>query len=268
MNAVDSALPPVRGLVDADGRLVSADQRLADLNARSGGEIGATLAVPQLATLARLARRLRILISRAVTVADGEDDIELWVRAEPEGDATRLAITGWKYRGPWQPEAASDRRERDFATDDADWLWETDAALRLTFLSEAAALSAGVDAGALLGQPVTRLFSLTEDKGGGFPILAAVASQERFADQRATVRGSNRAVVLNAAPRLDGEGRFAGFVGSARAAERGRRACACPDGEFAGCVRRSARSRVARSAWADRRQRRQHQCAGGRAAEG
>lgn len=216
MNAVDSALPPVRGLVDADGRLISADQRLADLNARAGGAVGAPLAVPQLATLARLARRLRILISRSVTVADGEDDLDLWVRAEPEGEGTRLAITGWKFRGPWQPPGTPERRERDFAAGDGDWLWETDAALRLTFLAEAPALRAGLDAGALLGQPITRLFQLAEAGDGGFPILAAVASHERFADQRATVRGTNRAVVLTAAPRLDGDGRFAGFVGSAR----------------------------------------------------
>lgn len=214
MNVIDPALPPVRGLVDGQGRLVSADPRLAELNARAGGEVGQALAVPQLATLARLARRLGILISRAVTVADGDDDVELWVRAEPADGGTRLAIADWRYRGAWVPEEGSVA-----APAGGGWLWETDAALRLTFLSEEVALKSGTDAGSLLGQPVTRLFALTEAGDGGFPILAAVASQAAFADQRATLRGSNRAVVLDAAPRLDAEGRFAGFVGTARAEE-------------------------------------------------
>lgn len=219
MNAIDPTLPPVRGLVDADGRLLSADPRLAELNARAGGALGEPLAVPQLATLARLARRLGILISRAVTVADGDDDVELWVRAEPDptiaGGGTRLAIGDWRYRGIWSPEADA------IAAPVADgWLWETDAALRITFLSEDAALKAGVDSGTLLGQPITKLFALTEAGDGGFPILGAVASQAAFADQRATLRGSNRAMILDAAPRLDVEGRFAGFVGTARIDEQ------------------------------------------------
>ena len=32
MNAFEAGFPPVRGMVDADGRLISADRRLADLN--------------------------------------------------------------------------------------------------------------------------------------------------------------------------------------------------------------------------------------------
>ena len=37
---------------------------------RAGGGLGQTVAVPQLATLARLARRLRVPIARGVLVAD------------------------------------------------------------------------------------------------------------------------------------------------------------------------------------------------------
>ena len=214
MNALDTLLPPVRGLVDADGRLLEADDRLAELNTRAGGAVGAPLAVPQVATLVRLARRLKIMVSRGVTVADGEDDLELWVRAEPEGDQVRLAITGWTFRNAWAPSAVETHAERERIAADADWLWETDAPLRLTFVSEDGAARFGIDAAGLLGQPVTRLFALTEASDGGFPMLAAAASQAAFEDQHATLRGSDRAVVLNAAPRKDAEGRFAGFVGA------------------------------------------------------
>lgn len=218
MNVINPGLPPVRGLLDGDGRLVEADARLADLNARAGGTIGAPLAVPQIATLARLAQRLRILVSRSVVVADGEDDIDLWVRAEPVAQGVRLALTGWAFQSAWRPEPDL-HAARDFVASDADWLWESDTALRLTFLSPDVAARAGIDAAAMLGQPVTRLFALAQASDGGFPILAAVASQERFEDQAATLRPTGAAVTLSAAPRLDAEGRFAGFVGAVRPAD-------------------------------------------------
>ncbi|MGP2408009.1 hypothetical protein ACTUM1_15835, partial [Listeria monocytogenes] len=73
---------------------------LNDLNRRAGGAIGAPIAVPQLATLARLAKRLGILVSRSVIAADGDQDVELWVRAIPEGEegGVTLHITGWRAR--------------------------------------------------------------------------------------------------------------------------------------------------------------------------
>ena len=86
MNALDPSLPPVRGMIDRDGRLVEADQRLNELNVRAGGAIGQPLAVPQIATLVRLAQRLGILISRSVVAGDGDRDVELWVRAEPRAE--------------------------------------------------------------------------------------------------------------------------------------------------------------------------------------
>ena len=58
MNAALQNDRPVTGRVDAEGRLVAADPPLADLNARAGGGEGGVLSVPQLAALARLARRL------------------------------------------------------------------------------------------------------------------------------------------------------------------------------------------------------------------
>lgn len=212
--AVES--PLVHGTVDGTGRLVEADARLEELNARAGGAIDAPLAVPQLATLARLAQRLRIPVARSVTVADGEDDADMWVRAQPDGSAVRLTISGWGYHPAGAP-AADPRANCDFLSVDADWLWETDAALRLTFVSEQATARFAIAAPALLGQPVTRLFALSGVDQGNFPLLAAAANHGRFEDQHATVRGTNHAVLLSAMSRQDDEGRFAGFTGVARA---------------------------------------------------
>lgn len=222
MNVSEPMLPPVRGLIDREGRLVEADQRLYDLNARAGGAIGLPLAVPQIATLAHLARRLGILVSRGVVAADGEEDLELWVRAQPETGPSkapggvRLTITGWRSRAPWYAGDIADDRASDFLRSEADWLWETDSALRLTFLSITAGARYGFDAGAMLGQPLTRLFVLGESDGGAFPILGGLAMQQRFDDQPATIRETGRAVRLSAMPRADPSGGFAGFVGAAQ----------------------------------------------------
>ena len=131
MSAALASDRPVTGRVDSEGRLVAADPPLAELNARAGG--GEMLSVPQIAALARLARRLGITISRAAVAADGERDLDLWVRAEPEGEDVALSITGWEARPAPPPAAAAPaERESDFLRAAADWIWETDETLRLT----------------------------------------------------------------------------------------------------------------------------------------
>ncbi|OSZ63667.1 PAS domain-containing sensor histidine kinase [Sphingomonas sp. IBVSS2] len=182
---------------------------------RAGGTIGAPLAVPQIATLARLSQRLGIAISRNVIAADGEDDLELWVRAEPEQGGVRLEVSGWRLRPGWRAPAGEPERDGDFFRSAADWLWETDASLRITFLSIEAGARYGFDSSMMLGQPLTRLFRLEQDEAGELPILSAVAAQGRFDGQKAELRGTGRMVRLAATPRTDPGGRFAGFVGAA-----------------------------------------------------
>lgn len=214
MNAMLDGLTLDFAIVDASGRLIETDDRFAALNARAGGAIGAPIAVPQIATLIRLAQRLGVLVSRSVLAADGSDDLDLWVRAEPVGDSTRVAIGGWRRRSEWLP-AGDGARQIDFLRTSADFLWETDAALRLTRVSPEAAARLGFDATAVLGAPLTRLFSLTEDGEGALPMLSAVAAQDGFENQRAEIRGTSHSVRLAATARTDSVGRFAGLVGAA-----------------------------------------------------
>jgi signal transduction histidine kinase len=209
----------VRGEVDGEGRLLRADEALLALEVRAGGGLGLPLATPQIAILARLARRLEVLVARGVTVADAEADLDLWVRAEPSDGGVSLAIADWRERQPWRSVL---RRIQDGPAlpviDDDDVRWETDATMRLTHISRDANERFGIEVAPLLGQPLTQAFQLVEDARGNLPILMALAAREGFVAQLAMVRGTKRAIELSGRARLDPTGGFAGFVGSVRRA--------------------------------------------------
>ena len=214
-----SAREPVRGTVDGDGRLVAAEPRLMALHRSAGGEEGGPLAVPQIAALARLARRLGIVISRAAVAAEGDSDLDLWVRAEPTDAGVELAVTGWTARPARAPAPAGEtERQADFLRAGADWMWETDAALRLTTVSPAAAAASGRTPAQLAGQRLVTLFRLIEGEEGELPLLTALAEHRRFDGQLAELRGGRGGRYrLAGIPLIDGGGRFAGFRGSAAA---------------------------------------------------
>jgi len=219
MSLVDAGLPPVHGFVGRDGRLVDAGPRLDDLNTRAGGALGEPFAVPQVAVLARLAQRLGITVARHVLVADGPDEVELWVRADPVEDGVRLELGGWKLRAPWTPPVDPARRDRDLLLQGADWWWETDATLRLTAVAPEAARF-GVTAESALGKPLASLFALEMDAEGAMPMLGVLTVHQPFERQAATVRSTGQAVTLSANPTLNAEGLFAGYVGAVRAETR------------------------------------------------
>ncbi|MEH3159188.1 MAG: HAMP domain-containing sensor histidine kinase [Sphingomonas taxi] len=208
-------VPVSHATLDSEGRLLAADPAIAALNDHAGGAIGRTLAVPQLATIVRLARRLGILVSRGVTVADHDADLDLWVRVQPEDNTLRMAVSGWRELRPREVI----ERPAGAVVAAGDLAWETDAGLRLTFVSIDAARRMGVDALSLLGQPLTALFALDTASDGALPILEAVARRRPLRDQPAHLRGGEAAVLLTATVREDGAGGFAGLSGVARPAE-------------------------------------------------
>jgi signal transduction histidine kinase len=209
--------PTVTGRLDRDGRLVEAEPRLAALHRAAGGEEGGPLAIPQLAALARLAARLGITISRPALAAEGDSDIELWVRAEPGEAGVALELSGWA-RQPARPPAPAPEpaRQADFLRASADWTWETDATLRLTAVSPAAAAASGRSPQSLIGAQITQLFRLVENEAGELPLLTALAEQRRFDNQPAELRGDRGGRYrLSGVPLVGADGRLAGYRGSA-----------------------------------------------------
>ncbi len=93
-----------RASCDAEGRLVAADEPLASLHLRCGGEIPGTIAIPALLELAAKARAFNLKLARAIRVSDGDEVVSAWVEIEPLADGTSsICLTGWQTR-PVQPE--------------------------------------------------------------------------------------------------------------------------------------------------------------------
>lgn len=220
---------PVNGRIDGEGRLVEADPPLLALHEHAGGRPGGTLAVPQIATLARLARRLGITVARPAIAADGERDLDLWVRAEPQGQDVTLEISGWTTRANvTPPDAPEADREADFLRAAADWTFETDETLALTQVSAGAAAALGRASRELIGRRMVHMLRFRESEDGSLPILVGLAEHSRFEDQLAELPDSGERFLLSGVPLIDGMGRFAGFRGAAVKLRQGEAAAAPP----------------------------------------
>ncbi len=202
--------------LDGEGRLLSADIPIDALNVRAGGEIGAVFALPPLAAAVQIALRLGMIVSRRVVVADDEADIALWIRIEPDGDGLRLAASGWHEERPWRCRGSTDEARHDFATIAADWCWDTDAALRLTFVSPSAGRRHGFCSSAMLGQPITELLELRDDARQDFTAIDRFDGRRPLMSIPAIVRASRRSILISASVRHDSAGGFAGYVGGSR----------------------------------------------------
>lgn len=197
--------------VDPDDRLTESDEVFAALNARAGGKAGQALATPQFATIVRLARRLGILISRGVTIADAADDLDCWIKATPDTNGVALAVSVLRERPAWRPAVAGIGMVPP--PPGAEWEWEADADLRLVRMTPEVAARLDVDLGAVMGQPLSRLFAIEPGSDGTLPILDAMAERADFDGQPATLRPGGARVLLAANVRTDGAGGFVGFVG-------------------------------------------------------
>ncbi|HEX6113549.1 MAG TPA: EAL domain-containing protein [Geminicoccaceae bacterium] len=113
---------------------------------------------------------------------------------------------------------ASEARFRDVADASSDWIWEVDAGLRLTFISERYALVTGKPPEASLGMPLAELFHAGEnlDRWGQY-----LEDLERWRPFRNVVslcedvHGIHRTVRLSGKPVLHTTGRPIGYRGTA-----------------------------------------------------
>jgi signal transduction histidine kinase len=211
----------VAGRVDQSGRLIAADPELEALQKEAGSNLGQTFALPQVAAVAQLARKLGIPVARPAVAASADHDLELWVRATPEGDEVTLAIEGWTIRPPAAPRLATLLGGAD-ETESAQTRqeWAADEELRLISLSSELADYLGVEIAEAAGQPLTRIVRLDEDEAGEMPLISALAARRGFSGQHARSRADEgRSLVLGGEVVTGADGQFAGFRGSAQTGE-------------------------------------------------
>jgi signal transduction histidine kinase len=216
MASVPSEPRAVLGRLDRSGRLIAADPELETLQREAGSELGQMLALPQVAAVAQLARKLGTAVGRPAIAASAEHDIDLWVNARPEGDEVALSLEGWTMRPAAAPRLTSLLGGSEAAAANAQNEWTTDEELRIISLSSHLADLLGVDLGEAAGAPLTRIVRLEEDVNGEMPLVSALAARRGFSAQRARSRSDDGCLVL-----LSGEvvtaadGSFAGFRGTA-----------------------------------------------------
>jgi len=214
--SVPSEPRPVFGRIDRAGRLIAADPALESLQREAGSALGQPLALPQIASVAELARKLRTPVSRPAIAASTDHDIELWVTATPEGDEVALSLEGWSERAPAGPRlAAILGGGAETETGGARNEWAADEELRIISLSPNLAEMLNVDADGVAGQPLTRVLRLEEDEYGEMPLISALAARRGFTGQHARSRADEgREVILSGEVVTGADGSFAGFRGS------------------------------------------------------
>lgn len=215
MASAPSDLGPVRGRLDLEGRLVSADPPLRRLQEEAGSAMGKPLALPQMAAIGRSALKLGVPLARSVIAASSSEDFDLWVRAVPDADGVLLHIEGWQPRPASGPRLTVIAGGRDadlaqLAATGANPMIRTDAELRIQSVDPSLVRRLSVDL--TNGQPLTRFLQLLDDGDGAIPLLQSLGTHQDFEGQRVRVRndGEDMATLSGQAVHGD-EGRFVGF---------------------------------------------------------
>jgi len=203
---------PVLGQVDADGVLLSADPRLMRLHLRCGGKEGGPLAVPELAELCRLSRRLGMNLSRPVQASDDDCRIEMWVETRfvsPEKEKLLdLSIIDWKEYPHDESDKIDPARERDFDRLEGRGAIRTDSALRIIAQQMPGETARNFDA---IGQSLLDIYDVIPPSAHA-RLLEAVAERQPIRNQRVREKiGAQLLFVLHGHPLIDKSGLFAGY---------------------------------------------------------
>ena len=109
----------VRAASDADDRLIRADEPLAGLQIRCGGDLPGMIAIPALLEIVRKARSYGMKLARTIRALDGEEHITAWVEVTPRSEGEPgcdISVHGWRTEPVTTAELEADdayRREID-----------------------------------------------------------------------------------------------------------------------------------------------------------
>ncbi|MGD9810587.1 MAG: sensor histidine kinase [Sphingobium sp.] len=206
MMVVESSAGVVVARLDMADRIRHADEEILRLQRAAGGEADGRIAVPQIAAVARLARRLKILIARPLLIGGQDHDIRLWVRARPVDDGVEMRFSEWQLSShrSGQEHDALRAAEIALAPDGADW--RTDADMR--FIQ----LGADLD----MAETGEELFAVLADETGTARSLAtSISARRAFFGLPVRTVATGRHFSLSGHPLFDADGSFLGYRGKA-----------------------------------------------------
>lgn len=192
--------------LDASGHICSADEMILRLQRAAGGEPSGRIAVPQIAAVARLARRLNIKIARPLLIGGHDHDIRLWVRAKPVDGEVELHFSEWHESAhPDGSETAALRAaEIALAPDGAEW--RTDAQMRFIQLGSELDFACAGD----------EFFSVfADDSTIGQPLASAVAARRPFFGLAVRSLAGGSGLQISGHPLFEADGTFLGYRGKA-----------------------------------------------------
>ena len=202
----------VTACLDAADRILRADDIILKLQEAAGGQTDGRIAVPQIASVARLARRLKILIARPLLIGGEEYDIRVWVRARPvEDGGVEMGFSEWQETPHVNAmeNAASRSAEVALAPEGAEW--RTDAQMRFIHVGEGQGF-------AQAGDEFFEIF--TEDSVSRRGVTAnIVARRAFFARPVRLLSDETQRFYLSGHPLFDADGSFLGYRGKASIAD-------------------------------------------------
>ena len=93
-----TAFHPVHARTDSSDRLIMADEPLAGLQLRGGGQIPGPIIPPALLDMVRKVRAYGLRLARAIEAQDDDRKISMWAEVEPLADAAgcEIRLTNWR----------------------------------------------------------------------------------------------------------------------------------------------------------------------------
>ncbi|MGE4430663.1 MAG: sensor histidine kinase [Sphingobium sp.] len=221
MSAGADTLSVVTARLDGCDRIRAADDLILRLQAAAGGEAGGRIAIPQIAAVARLARRLGILIARPLLIGGQDYDIRLWVRAKPVGDGVDLEFSEWQESPHADGDATAAQRAAQISLAPDGVEWRTDGQMRYLYLGSEAEIAA----------PGDEFFQAFSGEGDGPGRLAGeIAARRAFFGITVQLAGEDRKVRLSGHPLFDVDGAFLGYRGKISFCQEGKAAAPSPAG--------------------------------------
>jgi len=205
----------VTAQLDAADVIVSADDIILQLQRAAGGEPDGRIAVPQIAAVARLVRRLKILIARPLVIGGEEYDIRLWVRARPKDGGVELQFSEWQESPHSHGDDNIAQRAAEVALAPEGGEWRTDNQMRFIQLGQELDFAETGD----------EFFSTFAEKSfvgalrGDHGFSGAIAARRAFFGKIARHEASGRSFHISGHPLFDVDGSFLGYRGKAAVAE-------------------------------------------------